>query len=120
MPLPLNPLRPRLMPVWALGLALVAGCGHPQVAPVNLRLTASLRTALSARNEEWLAQNEKLVEERHQAGQMGDDEYASFRAIIDQARGGDWEGAERESVALQKAQRPSQEQVDQLPMAPEE
>ena len=99
----------------AAGLALTAlGCGQPRIAPDNLRLTASLRTALSARNPEWLEQNVQAISERHAGGAMTDEELAAFQAIITQAKAGQWEQAEQQVVRLQKAQRPTQEQIDQL------
>ena len=95
-------------------LALVAGCGYPVAEPVNMELISSLRTALSARSETWLAANDEIVEKRHAGGQMRDDEYHVFRSIIDQARGGDWQGAERATLRFQKAQRPTKEQVERV------
>ena len=92
-------------------LFLNISCGPPQVAPTNLRLTASLRTALSARSSDWLQQNVNLIEERRRDGQMADAEYEFFQQIITLARDGRWEEAEREAVRLQKAQRPTTEQV---------
>jgi hypothetical protein len=104
----------RLLLICAWFAVLMVGCGRPQVAPQNLRLTASLRTALSAKNNEWLEQNVTAIEERRTAGQMSDDEYAAFQAIIAQAKAGEWEAAEQEAVKLQKAQRPTQGQVEAL------
>jgi hypothetical protein len=103
----------------ALMIVSVAGCGPPRVAPQNLRLTASLRTALSARSTDWLAQNVSAIDERRASGQMSDDEYAAFQSIIAQAKAGQWEAAERETVRLQAAQRPTQEQIDGLPQPAE-
>lgn len=92
-----------------------AGCGYPQAAPRNMRLITTLRTALSARNETWLQQNIEAIDERRQAGEMSEEEYDAFQAIIAQAKAGEWEKAERASVRFQKAQRPTQEQIDALP-----
>jgi hypothetical protein len=88
-----------------LGILLVLGCGPPQVEPANYRLIESLRTALSARNVTWLDDNAKLIAKRRADGQMSEGEFAAFAAIIDQARSGDWTGAEQEVVRLAKAQR---------------
>ena len=95
-------------------LLTFVGCGPPQVKPNNLRLIASLRTALSAKNSEWLQQNIELIDKRHADGQMSDDEYEEFQAIIAKAKAGDWQGAERDSVDFQKAQRPTPEQIEQV------
>jgi hypothetical protein len=96
------------------GMLTLVGCGPPQVKPNNLRLIASLRTALSAKNSEWLKQNVDLIEKRRAEGQMSDEEYAEFQAIVAKAKSGDWSGAERDAVAFQKAQRPTPEQVERV------
>lgn len=98
--------------VASLLLAALTGCGYPAVQPGNLRLTSSLRTALSARNEGWLKINEDQINDLHQRGEMRDDEHEAFRAIIEQARQGDWQGAERAALGLQRAQRPTAEQIE--------
>jgi hypothetical protein len=87
-------------------LAAAIGCGEPQVAPGNLRLTMALRTALSARQSEWLAACREQVETRRQAGEMSDDEYVRFQTIFTAAADGNWEAAERDVVRWQKGQRP--------------
>ena len=88
-----------------LGILLLSGCGRPQLEPANYRLVESLRTALSARNVNWLDDNARLIAKRHADGQMSDGEVAALEAIIAQAREGDWTGAEEEVVRLAKAQR---------------
>ena len=95
-------------------MALCAGCGPPQVSYENLELTSSLRTALSARNSEWLDENVRSIEERRAAGKMGDAEHEAFQSIVSQAKAGDWEAAEREVVELQKAQRPTREMIERV------
>jgi hypothetical protein len=95
-------------------VVMLAGCGYPVAEPANMELISSLRTALSARNDQWLDENEKIVEQRREAGEMGDEPYAAFRGIIDQARAGDWAGAEHASVDFQRAQRPTPEQIEQM------
>jgi hypothetical protein len=95
-----------------LGLLLaITGCGYPNADPANRRLISSLRTALSAQNQQWLAANEKLVAERHKSGAMRDDEFAVFQEIIQQAQSGDWQGAEQAAVEFQRDQRPSEQEV---------
>lgn len=97
--------------VLCLGLVLISGCGYPAATPENLGLITSLRTALSARNVEWLDANEQKIEARRLAGQMTDDEYETFQSIVAEARRGDWESAERAAVKFQRAQRPTDEQI---------
>jgi len=95
-------------------LLLVVGCGPPRAAPQNQRLIASLRTAISARSSEWLEKNAAVLEERRAAGTMSDEECEAFQAIIDKAKAGKWEDAEEEVIALQKAQRPTREQIERV------
>ena len=98
----------------AWGLSTILGCGRPQAAPQNRQLISSLRTALSARNTDWLDKNEAILEERRAAGEVSDDEYEEFQAIIAKARAGKWEEAELESIAFQKAQRPTPEEIERV------
>jgi hypothetical protein len=95
-------------------LFLVAACGHPQTSPQNRPLFASLRTAVSAQNIQWLEQNAQLVEQRRAAGEISDDELAAFQAIIRLARNGEWEEAESRLIAWQKAQRPTTAEVQRV------
>jgi hypothetical protein len=103
--------------LWGLVLllgAVVLGCGHPQVASVNRRVIASLRTAVSAKNLQWLEQNETMIGERHQSGAMGDAEFEEFQSIIAQARSGEWNAAEVHLVALAKAQRVTPDDLERI------
>jgi hypothetical protein len=106
--------RNRFFVVLAALAICAGGCGPPQASPQNRQLIASLRTALSAQNPEWLEQNAKILEERRTAGELSEDESAAFQAIIDQARVGQWKEAERQVMAFQKAQRPTREEVEDL------
>jgi len=100
----------------AIGLMLLfaAGCGYPVAEPMNMEVISSLRTALSARNEDWLKANETIVEERHHSGAMRDDEYQAFINIIRRAQQGEWKEAEQEVLAFQRAQRPTAEQIEKV------
>jgi hypothetical protein len=98
----------------ALGFLLLPGCGYPAAAEDNMELISALRTALSARNPKWLDENDAVIEKRHAAGQMGDDEYAAFKKIIERARSGEWQDAERSCMAFQRAQRPTPEQIERV------
>jgi len=109
--------KPEVLATWLATVAfvlLVVGCAPPQVAPQNQQLIASLRTAISARNSEWLEKNAEVLEERRADGKVSDVELEAFQAIISKARAGQWEKAEREVLAFQKAQRPTQEQIDRV------
>lgn len=97
-------------------LSLAVGCGRPpQVAGENLQLISSLRTALSAEDEQWLDENEQVIEQRHSTGEMSDEEHEAFLRIIATARSGEWDRAEKAAVRFQQAQRPKQEFVGQNP-----
>ncbi len=96
-------------------LATAAGCGRPpQVAGANRALVVSLATAVSARNNSWLDENAKLLEQRRAAGQCTDAEYKAFKAIIDQALAGDWKPAEDAIYALRDAQEPTAGDLENL------
>lgn len=95
-------------------LALSLGCGGTQFQPANQRLTSSLRTAISSQRLEWLDQNVQLIEERKQSGEMRQAEYDALQPIIAQARRGEWREAEEALVALQRRQRPSRQQMQEL------
>jgi hypothetical protein len=104
-------VRCRLVVVLVALALCVQGCGPPQAAPQNRQLIASLRTALSAQNPDWLEQNATILEQRRAAGEVSEDELAAFQAIIEQARAGQWKEAEAQAIAFQKAQRPTREEM---------
>jgi hypothetical protein len=89
-----------------LSLAMIStGCGRPPAVEfTNLPLIASLRTACSARNEQWLTGVERAVTTRHNEGRMSPVEKAHFEKLIAQARGGDWQGAEKQCYYFERAQ----------------
>ena len=103
-----------LLVVMALAVLVASGCGYPEVQPVNMELITSLRTACSAQDQKWLEANVEKIEEQKAAGQMSDEEHATFMEIVEQARGGDWGGAERACLKFQKAQGPTAEQVEKM------
>jgi hypothetical protein len=87
-----------------------SGCSRPpQIGQENRRLIGSLRTAIAAQNTDWLDQNAGLVEERHAQGSLADDQYDALKAIIDQARAGNWADALTAATRLSKAQQPTGE-----------
>jgi hypothetical protein len=93
-----------------------AGCYRPpQVAEDNLELISSLRTALSTRSTKRLDDNHRVMRERHAAGDLSDSELAAFNELIEMARAGQWESAEKRVVKFQRRQRPTQAQIDRIP-----
>jgi hypothetical protein len=91
----------------ALVICAVTGCSKPQVGAEHVELISSLRTAASAQNPQWLETNAETIEGLHASGELDDEAHASFRAIIEAGRAGDWETAESRAISLQKAQRAS-------------
>lgn len=88
----------------ALFLTL-GGCSRPPAVEfANLPLVSSLRTACSARNEQWLTGVERAVTKRHGEGQMSAVEKDHFSKLIAQARSGDWQGAEKQCYHFERAQ----------------
>jgi hypothetical protein len=86
-------------------LGCLAGCRRPPAVEFeNLHLISSLRTACSARNEAWLDGVARAVEQRHQEGRMSAAERAHFEKLLEQARGGDWAGAEEQCFQFERAQ----------------
>lgn len=110
-----RPVRSRGPGKWlVMILAALVGCGGPpQVGAGNYRLIESLRTAISARQSEWLEENAKLASQRKATGELNDEQYAAFESIITQARDGNWADAESEVIRFAKAQRLSAEEIEQ-------
>jgi hypothetical protein len=106
----MKPMRTRRQ---CLGLALVglshavcSGCGPTQIAQENRKLLESLATAVSARNVDWLARNQRLIDERHERGRITDSEFKALQRVTAIAATGDWKQAEREVLWLRDGQRP--------------
>lgn len=76
----------------------------PAVEFDNLKYIQLLTTAVSARNEDWLAKVTEAVDKRFAEGQMADAEHRHFQRIIDVARAGDWEAADKQCFAFAEAQ----------------
>ena len=91
-----------------LAWTLVSGCGrYPQVSVDNREIIISLATAISAQNSTWLEQNARLIESRKAEGKLSGAEFATFSAIIAQARAGQWKAATDAVYALRDAQAPT-------------
>lgn len=86
---------------------MISGCGYPQAGPENIDLLASLRTALSAQNEDWLDRNVEKIEARRAEGVMSDEAYEAFQSIVEEAKAGEWKKAEQMCISYQESQRPS-------------
>jgi hypothetical protein len=76
----------------------------PAVEFDNLKYIQLLSTAVSARNAEWVEKVAMAVEQRHADGQMSAGELQHFQTLIDQARRGEWEAADRACFKFAEAQ----------------
>jgi hypothetical protein len=87
-----------------LTLALLAlGCRGPtQEDRDNRRVLDAILTSITLKNARLLEDNARRVRERHDAGQITDEEYQGMEAIIERARGGDWSGAEKDGYKFRE------------------
>ncbi|MBI3862142.1 MAG: hypothetical protein HY290_09635 [Planctomycetia bacterium] len=96
-------------------LMLAAGCGRvTQIDAPNRRIMQGLQTAVSSKKLEWLEASVKLMEEQRTKGEMSDKEYAAFKSIVDKARLGKWDAAQKEAFALTEGQKPTDEDLEQI------
>lgn len=87
-----------------LGLVLfISACGGPTPQDRdNRRLLDAILTAVTIKNARLLEDNAKRAKERHDAGQLTDEQYRGMEAIIHKARQGDWAGAEKDGYDFRK------------------
>lgn len=98
--------------IMILGVVL-AGCNRPpQLGAQNRRLLESLKTAVMAKNADWLEENARLIETRQKEGGLHEEEYRALASIIREARANNWSGAQDEVMRLAKAQAPVPEESD--------
>ena len=73
------------------------GCGkYPIASSVeSYALMEGLYTACNTRNPEWLARAEKRVDRAVQEGSMSPAEQEAFQQIINWAKAGEWERAQK-------------------------
>ncbi|HEY7159262.1 MAG TPA: hypothetical protein VH575_35285 [Gemmataceae bacterium] len=88
----------------SLGLALlVSACGGPtEQDRDNRRLLDAILTAITIKNPRLLEDNAKRAKQRHEAGQLTDEQYGGMEAILNKARQGDWAGAEKDGYDFRK------------------
>jgi hypothetical protein len=95
----------------ALALLVVAfvlqGCGSTQFSASNRHILSALQTAVSAKNTEWLDGVAKQVDEQRTKGAMSDAEFKALDSIIQSAKAGQWDAAQKRVFALSEAQRPT-------------
>jgi hypothetical protein len=73
------------------------GCGgEPSEREVkNARAFEALLTAVSLKNRKELEKDARVIDQRHAAGVLSDARYNDLRAIVEKARAGDWDAAEK-------------------------
>ena len=74
---------------------MITGCrGEPSECEIqNARAFEALLSAISLMNDQELQRDASLIDDRHIAGQMSDDNYKELVPIIDMAKAMDWSGA---------------------------
>jgi hypothetical protein len=98
----------RLVFVCGIGASLfTVGCGSTQFSAPNRHILAALQTAISAKNSEWLDGVARQVTEQRSKGEMTDAEFKALDAILQAAKAGQWDAAQKRIFALTEAQRPT-------------
>lgn len=87
---------PRLV-VLAVAAATNCGCSdEPTPREVqNARAFEALLTAVSVRNAKEFEQDARLIDQRHDEGEISDAKYRELAEIIEKGRAGDWAAAEK-------------------------
>lgn len=87
---------PRLV-VLVVATATNCGCsGEPTPREVqNARAFEALLSAVSIRNPKEFEQDARLIDQRHDAGEISDAKYTELAEIIEKGRAGDWAAAEK-------------------------
>jgi hypothetical protein len=77
--------------------ATLTGCGEEptQREVQNARAFEALLTAVSLKHEKEVERDAKLIDERHDAGELSEGRYRELAEIIAKARAKDWAGAEK-------------------------
>ncbi len=84
----------------------LAGCSRPtQADRDNRRVLEEVLTAITLRNERLLDAAAARVAQRHAAGELDEADRAAIQALVEQAKTGDWGGAETAAYAFRR-QRP--------------
>lgn len=79
-----------------LALLLAAGCGGPtETERENRKAFEFLLTAVSLKNPREVEKDATRIDDRHAAGQLSDAMHQKLKTIIEQARQGKWDEAER-------------------------
>jgi hypothetical protein len=68
----------------------------------NRRALDVILTAITLKNPRLLEESSKRAKARYDAGQLTNQEYQGMEAFINKARGGDWQGAEKDGYEFRK------------------
>jgi len=80
----------------AVLIAAPLGCGEPSIREYkNRRELEALLTAVALKNSRELEKDARRIEDRHLSGELSSARHQDLLAIINQARAGDWAGAEK-------------------------
>ena len=83
----------------------VPGCGGPPpVSKANVKLVEQLRTAVAAKKTDWLDQAARQINQHRQSGTLAGAENEALQSIVDDARQGHWEEADRKMQWLIQGQ----------------
>lgn len=95
--------------------ACICGCGQgPQFQPQNRPLLSSLRTAVSAKQSDWLQQNVDKIQAGVQAGTISKFEADTLQPVIDLAKKGEWAEANRLIFEIESAQRATSDDLERV------
>lgn len=88
-------------------VAMVAGCGQPQIGPDKEAFKAvdALYSAVSLRDEKLLTQCETALNTLREAGKMPEKASSTLNGIIKEAHGGAWESAQTRLASFMEAQK---------------
>jgi hypothetical protein len=94
-------------PFLALALAALMlapfGCGEPSARELkNRQEFEALLTAVSLKNKSELEKDARRIADRHASGALSDAGHKDLQEIIDQARAGDWAGAEKRAYEFRE------------------
>lgn len=93
---------PRYAWFWLLCLLvpLTSGCGYPRVSPEAFELAKAVDNLCNLRDATQLPRAREIIIERHEAGDISNQELGWLSTILDQAEAGNWEAAMQSSRKL--------------------
>lgn len=91
---------------WLLLIAVLVGCGsQPEVSsPEAMNLIKKFYTAVNSKNEKRLADSEAELKDLVDSQKLSEAEQLAFKEIVDLARSGDWDTAQKRAMNFAEAQ----------------